>query len=262
MRLLLLLFILVYSSLLPSDSINFNEYEVLKKIGQGSYGEVYCIQDRLGFHFALKFYQEYKNLSALKALYTDIEREFELGSKFNHPHIIKSMELIKVPSQKYLVLEFVNGFTIAECPKKFLSKSEAIYASLQLIDALIYALQFDFIYIDLGAANIMLNENKKLKLVDVASFVSFDEIDRHYFKDQLRKPLGSFNSLLVKNFDKLTTMCTYLFDLSTLNTMECIDKKEAIKKLAWNCEEDYFEDKEIHLENYFHQLRELIFSFN
>ena len=87
-------------------------YEVLAPLGAGGMGEVYRARDsRLGRDVAIKalppaFAQDAERLARF-------EREARLLASLNHPNIAGIHGLEEVAGARYLVLEFVDGETLA-----------------------------------------------------------------------------------------------------------------------------------------------------
>ncbi|WP_068470096.1 protein kinase domain-containing protein [Candidatus Protochlamydia phocaeensis] len=171
-----------------------NSYTILKKLGEGAFGEVFAVENAKGEKFAIKSYKpsfqtsdskktgSYEEESSINAwdLLADAEREFQRGQVLDHPHIIKSIELFTSSSSSnpttYLVLQLVEGQTLYNTGKKSLSHQAAVHAALQLSDALRYALSFGLIHLDLHQNNIMLANGADMMVIDLASFFTFEEM--------------------------------------------------------------------------------------
>src|SRR5262245_13704447 len=87
-------------------------FEVLSLVGAGGMGEVYRARDsRLGRDVAIKALPE--NLAADAERLTGFAREARLLASLNHPNIAAIYGLEEVAGQRYLVLEYVEGETLA-----------------------------------------------------------------------------------------------------------------------------------------------------
>jgi serine/threonine protein kinase len=87
-------------------------YEILSLVGAGGMGEVYRARDsRLGRDVAIKALSE--NLAHDPDRLARFEREARLLASLNHPNIAAIYGLEEVSGQRYLVLEFVEGETLA-----------------------------------------------------------------------------------------------------------------------------------------------------
>jgi len=70
----------------------------------------------------------------------------------------------------------VEGKSVWSIPKKSLKLDQSLQAAIQLTDALRYALSLELIYLDLHTGNIMVDDSSDTKIVDLASFFTFDEL--------------------------------------------------------------------------------------
>jgi serine/threonine protein kinase len=91
-------------------------YEIVAPLGAGGMGEVYRARDpRLGRDVAIKalpaaFAQDPERLARF-------EREARLLASLSHPNVAGILGLEEVDGARYLVLEFVEGESLAEFEK-------------------------------------------------------------------------------------------------------------------------------------------------
>jgi serine/threonine-protein kinase len=110
----------------------------------------------------------------LMALESDIagferfQREEEIGARLNHPTILKVIKVEEAKSRPYLVMEFLEGKTLAEVisKRKTLSEGEAIAYASQICDALEYLHQNGITHRDMKPQNIMVCKDGSLRLFD------------------------------------------------------------------------------------------------
>lgn len=173
-------------------------YSIEKYLSSGFFGAVYKAVDENGTYVAIKFFIKreitkdhygtmswplldmLKKPSPSKDLY-GFDREWEVGSQFDHPNIIKAYDYGALPTvnsnddpSKFLVLEFVSGTTLGELPDGKYTREEARIMIAQLMDAIKYASAHDMYYIDVHAWNMMVTDDNLLKIVDLGSFCSVD----------------------------------------------------------------------------------------
>jgi len=148
-------------------------YEILSAIGAGGMGEVYRAQDkRLNRDVALKVIPD--------AFVSDpdrmarFEREAKLLASLNHPHIAAIYGLEESGSTNALVMELVEGPTLADRiaagPFATLGKpiplDEALPIARQIAEALEYAHDHNVIHRDLKPANIKVKPDGTFKVLD------------------------------------------------------------------------------------------------
>jgi serine/threonine protein kinase len=131
-------------------------YEIVSPLGAGGMGEVYRARDtRLGRDVAVKVLPEH--LSAHPDLKSRFEREARSVSSLNHPHICTLHDIGRDRDIDYLVMELVEGETLADRLKKGpLPTAEVLRIGAQIADALDRAHRAGIIHRDLKPGNVML----------------------------------------------------------------------------------------------------------
>ena len=141
-------------------------YQVTAKIGEGGMGEVYRARDtKLDRDVALK---------VLPPAFTDdpdrlarFEREAKVLASLNHPNIGHIYGLEEAEGQKALVLELVEGPTLAErISQGPIPVDEALPIAKQIAEALEAAHEAGVIHRDLKPANIKVREDRTVKVLD------------------------------------------------------------------------------------------------
>ena len=141
-------------------------YRVTAKIGEGGMGEVYRARDtNLDRDVALK---------VLPQAFTDdpdrlarFEREAKVLASLNHPNIGHIYGLEEAEGQKALVLELVEGPTLAERIKQGpIPLDEALPIAKQIAEALEAAHEQGIIHRDLKPANIKVKDDGTVKVLD------------------------------------------------------------------------------------------------
>ncbi len=148
------------------------QYEVTGKLGEGGMGEVYRARDaKLGREVALKLLpaalaQDGQSLARL-------EREARTLAALNHPNIAAIYGLEESPGLRALVMELVEGETLAEhihgatgTGAKCLSAEEALPIAKQIAEALEYAHERGVIHRDLKPANVKITPEGTVKVLD------------------------------------------------------------------------------------------------
>ncbi|MCI0617801.1 serine/threonine protein kinase, partial [bacterium] len=140
-------------------------YEILTLLGSGGMGEVYRAKDtRLDRIVAIKVLSSH--LSSNVDLKARFEREARTVSSLSHPHICSLYDIGEQDGVSYLVMEFLEGQTLAErLTKGALPMEQLLRYGIQIADALDRAHKAGIIHRDLKPGNIMLTKSG-VKLLD------------------------------------------------------------------------------------------------
>ena len=140
-------------------------YEILSPIGAGGMGEVYKATDtRLDRTVAIKVLPEHFAESPERK--ARFEREAKAISQLNHPHICTLYDVGEQDGIDFIVMEYIEGETLAERLKKgALPLDKAIEYGSQIADALDKAHRAGIVHRDLKPANVMLTKSG-VKLLD------------------------------------------------------------------------------------------------
>ena len=141
-------------------------YRILSLLGAGGMGEVYRARDtKLGREVAIKTLPStFTNDVERRARF---EREARVLATLNHPHIGAIYGLEHAEGVQALVLELVEGETLAErLATGSLSISECLTIGRQIVDALEAAHEKGIVHRDLKPANIKITPNGTVKVLD------------------------------------------------------------------------------------------------
>ena len=159
-------------SLEPGTSLG--PYEVVTKIGEGGMGEVYRARDtKLDRDVALKvlpqaFTEDPDRLARF-------EREAKVLASLNHPNIGHIYGLEEAEGQRALVLELIEGPTLADRIKQGpIPVDEALPIAKQIAEALEAAHEQGVIHRDLKPANIKIRPDGTVKVLDFGLAKAFE----------------------------------------------------------------------------------------
>jgi len=141
-------------------------YEILGPLGAGGMGEVYRARDsNLGREVAIKILSS--GLAADAELLARFEREARLLASLNHPGIATIHGIERGEGEPFLVLELVEGETLAErLTAGPLPLPEALKVCGQIADALAAAHDRGVIHRDLKPANVKITPEGRVKVLD------------------------------------------------------------------------------------------------
>lgn len=140
-------------------------YEILSALGSGGMGEVYRARDtRLDRMVAIKVLPEHQSSSPQTR--ERFEREARAISSLSHPHICALYDIGNHDGIDYLVMEYLEGETLAgRLEKGPLPLNQVLEYAIEITDALDTAHKRAVIHRDLKPGNIMLTKSGT-KLLD------------------------------------------------------------------------------------------------
>jgi eukaryotic-like serine/threonine-protein kinase len=148
-----------------SAGTRLGPYEIVSPIGAGGMGEVYKARDtRLDRDVAVKVLSAH--LSTNEELRQRFEREAKTISKFSHPHICALYDVGREGDTDYLVMEYLEGESLADrLGKGPLPTEQILRYGIEIADALDKAHRQGIVHRDLKPGNVMLTKSG-VKLLD------------------------------------------------------------------------------------------------
>jgi len=150
-------------------------YEVLELIGSGGMGEVYRAYDTvLCRHVALKAFSPFVTDSRGAAM---LRREAQVLASLNHPNIAAIYGLEEADGVHVLVLELVDGPTLADrIAKGPIAMDDALPIARQIVDGLEAAHERGIVHRDLKPANIKVRPDGAVKILDFGLAQAFGPV--------------------------------------------------------------------------------------
>jgi len=140
-------------------------YDIVAAIGAGGMGEVYRARDtRLGRDVAIKILPS--GFPADADRLARFEREARLLAALNHPHIAAIYGVEEASGVRALVLELVEGETLAERRQRPIPVAEALTMARQIAEALEAAHERGIIHRDLKPDNVKIAPDGTVKVLD------------------------------------------------------------------------------------------------
>jgi serine/threonine protein kinase len=149
-------------------------YEIVSTLGKGGMGQVWRARDtKLGREVAIKTLpEEFARDSDRLARF---EREAKLLASLNHPNIGAIHGLEESEGTRFLVLELIEGDTLADrIDRGPIPVEEALTLALQIAEAVEAAHAKGIIHRDLKPANIKVTANNKVKVLDFGLAKAFE----------------------------------------------------------------------------------------
>ncbi len=140
-------------------------YVIVKPLGRGGMGRVYLAKDtRLGRTVAIKVLPP--EFAASREMRSRLEREAKLASALNDPHICTIDDIGSQGDVVYLVMEYVEGETLAaRLSRGAMNLEEAVRHSREIALALGKAHRVGIVHRDVKPGNVMLTKTG-VKLLD------------------------------------------------------------------------------------------------
>ena len=163
------------------SSIDAN-YEKIKQLGEGSFGEVWLVRHKLlGKEFALKIIEKgpYSNTQ-------QIDNEINILKKLDHPFILKILDFHSTTNKYYIVTDYCKEgelFDVIKVKDNF-TEREASYILYQVLLAIRYCHKMRIVHRDIKPENILIvgKESSGLlnvKLIDFGTAKIFNEFSKN-----------------------------------------------------------------------------------
>jgi eukaryotic-like serine/threonine-protein kinase len=145
---------------------SLGNFQITSQLGKGGMGEVYQAKDhKLGRDVAIKVLPEEFAKDADRV--ARFQREAKLLASLNHPNIAAIYGLEESGGTNFIVLELIEGDTLADQIRKGpIPVEEALKFALQIAEALEAAHEKGVIHRDLKPANIKVTPDGKVKVLD------------------------------------------------------------------------------------------------
>jgi cephalosporin-C deacetylase-like acetyl esterase len=149
-----------------STETKLTHYEISAQIGRGGMGKVYQAKDtKLGRDVAIKVLPE--EFARDTDRVARFQREAKLLASLNHPNIAAIYGLEESEGVHFLVMELIEGQTLADRIKTDpIPVEESLKLALQIALALQTAHKKGIIHRDLKPSNIMVTDESSVKLLD------------------------------------------------------------------------------------------------
>jgi len=153
---------------------------LIRRLGAGALGVVYeAEQISVGRRVAIKMLSS--RAAAQPEVVTRFQREAKLSAAIQHPHVVGVYDCGMDRGVHYLLMEFVDGTTLAglaeDSEGEKLPWQQALGHIRQIAEALAYVHGKDIIHRDIKPANILVGTEGKAKLADLGLAKQMDAGD-------------------------------------------------------------------------------------
>ena len=161
-----------------SHGLIVGKYVILDRIGSGSMGRVYKAHHQLmGRVVALKIIAP--EIVTNDRVVARFQREMRLVGRLDHPNVVRAFDADSSNNILYIVMEYVAGKSLGQRLKEgVLSPAEAVGYAVQAALGLAHAHEQGIVHRDVKPSNLLVNEAKQLKVLDLGLGVLM-EADEH-----------------------------------------------------------------------------------
>ena len=152
---------------LPTGSLLADRYKILKELGAGGMGRVYLAEDqKLGIPVAVKVLRDIlkQDPGSVKRLVAEAKASIVLS----HPNIVRLHNFEDGETAKFLVMEYVEGETLAHriAREGKLSEADTRRIGAEVCRGLEIAHQKKVIHRDMKPGNVLLGKDGSVKIAD------------------------------------------------------------------------------------------------
>ena len=159
-----------------------DRYEIGARIGSGGAASVHrAVDRRLGREVAVKLLDDLAASQADPAGRDRFVREARTAAQLHHPHVVTVFDAGEADGQLFLVMQLVEGVTLAEliARRAPLPTDDAARLTIQILGALDAAHRHDIVHRDVKPANVIVDANGDAHLTDFGIAWRLDDIEDH-----------------------------------------------------------------------------------
>jgi serine/threonine protein kinase len=155
-------------------------YHVIKKLGQGTFGTVVKARDKVNNNFvAIKSIVDYRNED--EGLHLCVIREINILGCLKHPNIIL-LHTVFIDTMMNLVFEFIETdlHNYIHQEKYDIHIQDTLYIMHQILEAIHFAHDRNIMHRDIKPQNILINSKGQIKIADWGSARKYNSKDRKF----------------------------------------------------------------------------------
>lgn len=149
-----------------------HRYQVIEEAGRGGRGKVYKVWDlHLEKEWAMKVLEE-RIFQLESGLECERNQELQALKSISHGNFPRIVDAFEEEGKSILIMDYIRGITLESMISKGpMEEEEMAFIMLQVCESILYLHQNTptLLYLDLKPSNIIIEENKTVKLVDLGS---------------------------------------------------------------------------------------------
>ena len=156
------------------DAPQVSGYVLVELLGEGAYGQVWrAWQIRTRKEVAVKVFKQHTGLDWI-LLQREIERLMRLD---RHPHVVTLLDAGLESDPPFYVIDLLEGGSLQQFvdPSSAVDVDRVIAWALEICDALAYVHRKGIIHCDLKPANILVDDESRVRVVDFGQSRVFNE---------------------------------------------------------------------------------------
>ncbi len=157
-----------------SHGLIVGRYAILDRLGSGSMGRVYkahhLMMDRV---VALKIIAP--EIATNERVVARFQREMKLVGRLDHPNVVRAFDADKINAVLFIVMEYVSGVSLGQRLREGpVAPAEMINYAAQAALGLAHAHSQGIVHRDVKPSNLLVTEDKKIKVLDLGLGVLMD----------------------------------------------------------------------------------------
>lgn len=226
---------------LVRGSWNNNTYQIMAKIGEGSFSEVFLVQSSLGEKLALKLSQHVRSITKEYQTLLQLNENNQLKKLKAIPDVVDTDDCTMADDlYRFIVLEYIDGKVLSWFWQNYqhFGEKELRQIGCSLVKILNCLHQQKLILGDLKPANIIYQKEEELRLVDLGGATEWGNVVEEYTPLFDRATWGMGTRIADPGYD-IFSCCILLILLGSGNMWlkaedGIMSLKEQIEGIPWS----------------------------